>query len=89
MEKTLTLAITFKPEEVGLSYCTCVSHVTDLSRGNIIFHLVTLTLKIELLLKNFNLGCYLVMVAARLLFTLTLKFDLLFVNLEMVLKVML
>ena len=26
--KTLTLAITFKPEEVGLSYCTCVFLVT-------------------------------------------------------------
>ena len=30
-----------------------------------IFDLVTLTLKFELLVKNFNFGCYLVMVAAR------------------------
>ena len=28
------------------------------------FYLVTLTLKFDLLLQNFNLGCYLVMVAA-------------------------
>ena len=26
--KTLTLAITFLPEEIGLSYCTCVFLVT-------------------------------------------------------------
>ena len=25
--ETLTLAITFKPEVIGLSYCTCVFHV--------------------------------------------------------------
>ena len=37
----------------------------DLSHGTIIFDLVTLTLNFDLLLKNFNLGCYLVMVAAR------------------------
>ena len=30
----------------------------DLSHGTIIFDLVTLTLKFDLLLKNFNLGCY-------------------------------
>ena len=37
----------------------------DLSLGTVIFDLVTLTLKFDLLLKNINLGCYLVMVAAR------------------------
>ena len=36
-----------------------------LSHGTITFDLVTLTLKFDLFLKNFNLGCYLVMVAAR------------------------
>ena len=36
-----------------------------LSHGTISFDLVTLTLNFDLLLKNFNLGCYLVMVAAR------------------------
>ena len=54
--KTLTLAITFSPEVIGLSYCTCEILVTDLSHGTIIF---------DLLLKNFNLGCYFVMVAVR------------------------
>ena len=34
----------------------------DLSHGTIMFDLVTL--KFGLLLKNFNIGCYLVMVAA-------------------------
>ena len=33
--------------------------------GTIIFYLLTLTLKFDLLLKNSNLGGYLVMVAAR------------------------
>ena len=48
------LAITFKPEEIGLSYCTCAFLVTrDISHGAIIFDLVTL--KFDLLLKNFNL----------------------------------
>ena len=37
----------------------------ELSYGTIIFDLVTLTLNFDLLLKNFNLGCYLVKVAAR------------------------
>ena len=35
----------------------------DFSHGTIIFDLVTLTLKFDLLLKNFNIGCYLVIVA--------------------------
>ena len=42
------------------------SLLQDLSHGTIIFDLVTLTLKFDLLLKNFNHGFYLVMVAARL-----------------------
>ena len=110
--KTLTLAITLKPEVIGLSYCTCVFLVTrpftlyynvqcimflpwpwiltyfwktitlaitfkqrygfyithvyflwqDLSHGKIIFYL---DLKFDPIVKNINLGCYLVMVAAR------------------------
>ena len=65
--KTLTLAITFFPEEIGLSYCTLILYSLwkDLSHGAVIFDLVTLTLKFDLLLKNFNHGFYLVMVAAR------------------------
>ena len=38
----------------------------DLLRGTVIFHLVTLTLKVDLLLRNFNIDCYLVMVATLL-----------------------
>ena len=37
----------------------------DLSHGNVIFDPVTLTLKFDLLLKNFNFCYCLVMVAAR------------------------
>ena len=37
------------------------------SHGTILFGLVTLTLKFDLLLVNFNIGCYLVMVAVRTL----------------------
>ena len=103
--KNFTLAITFKSEELGLSYCVCAFLVTwpftsfhniwlsdldlevwptfqklypwpwlsnqkcycfhiaymhslwqDLSHHSIIFYLVTLTLKFDLLFKNFNLG---------------------------------
>ena len=39
--------------------------MTRLSHGTIVFDLVILTLKFDLLLKNFNHGFYLVMVAAR------------------------
>ena len=107
--KTFTLAITFKPEVIGLLYRTCVFLVTrpftwyhifftlwpwpwsfiyfskKFNLGNNIqtisdrafilhvcipcdntfYHNLTLTLKFDLLMKNFNLGCYLVMVAAR------------------------
>ena len=41
------------------------SSLQDLSHGTVIFYLVTWSLKFDLLLKNFNLGCYLVMVAAQ------------------------
>ena len=42
------------------------SLLQDLSHGTIIiFDLVTLTLKFDLILKKLNLDCYLVMVAAR------------------------
>ena len=54
---------TFLPEAnynfitvIELPYCTCVFLVTNLSLSIIIFDLVTLTLKFDLLLKNFNLG---------------------------------
>ena len=64
--KTLTLAITFKPEEIKLSYCTCVFLVTrPFTWYHNFFDLVTLTLKFDLLVWNFNFGCYLMMVAAR------------------------
>ena len=39
------------------------SLLQDLSHGTVIFDLVTL--KFDLILKNFNLGCYSVMVAAQ------------------------
>ena len=63
--KTLTLDITFKPEVIRLSYCTCVFLVTRPFTRYHIFYLVTLTLKFDPLMKNFNLDCYLMMVAAR------------------------
>ena len=54
------------------------------------YYLMALTLKFDLLLKNFNLGCYLIMVAAPrvslssdnsyYLMALTLKFDVLLKN---------
>ena len=50
---------------MGLSYHTCVFLVTRPSHGYIIFYLLILTLKFDLRLKYFNLGCYLVIVAAR------------------------
>ena len=62
----------------------------DRSHGTVIFDLVTLTLKFDLLLKNFNLDFYLVLSAAwraslssdksYYLVTLTLLFDLLLKN---------
>ena len=53
---TLTLAITFNPEEIELSYCMRVFVVTQPFIVSIVFYLATLTLKFDLLLKNFNLG---------------------------------
>ena len=50
----------------GHSYCICVFLVTTLFTWYRNFWLVPLTLKFDLLLKNFYLGCYLVMVAVRL-----------------------
>ena len=47
---------------MGLSY---IAHVYSLSHGTIIFDILTLTLKFDLLLKNFNHGFYLVMFAAQ------------------------
>ena len=52
--KTLTLAITFKPLKIEISYEYSIWQ--DLSHGTISFDLVTLTLKFDLLFKNFNLG---------------------------------
>ena len=54
--KTLTLAIIFLPEVIGISYCTRVFLVTRPFTLYHIFYIVTLTLKFDLLLKNFNLG---------------------------------
>ena len=63
--KTLTFAITFKPEEIGLHNCTCIFLVTRLftEYHNIWFW--DLDLEFDPHLKNFDLGCYLVIVAAR------------------------
>ena len=49
--KILTLAITYKPFKIEISYFICVF----LSHGTVIFDLVTLTLKV-FFLKNLNLG---------------------------------
>ena len=54
--KTLTLVITFLPEEIGISYCTYVYLVTRPITWYHKFDLVKLTLKFDQLLKNFNLG---------------------------------
>ena len=62
--KTLTMAITFKPEVIGLSYCARVFLVTRPFIWYHNFYLLTLTLKSDLLLKNFNLFRCLVIVAA-------------------------
>ena len=62
--KTLTLAIIPYQKWWGFHIAHVYSLWQDLSHGTIIFDLVTLTLKFDLLLKNFNLCCYLVMVAA-------------------------
>ena len=59
------MAIPFLPQMIELSYCTCLFLVTRPFTWYPNFCLVTLTLKFDLLLKNFNLGCYLMMVAAR------------------------
>ena len=63
--KTLTLAITFKPEVIGLSYCTCVFIVT---RPFTWYHNIwpcDFDLQVWPTCENFNLGCYLMIVAAR------------------------
>ena len=49
---------------MGFSYYTCVSLVTSSFACIVIFYLVTLTLNFDLLLKNFDLGCYLMMVTS-------------------------
>ena len=46
--------MTFLLEEIGLSYCV-YSLLQGLLRGTIIFDLMTLTLKFDLLLKNLTL----------------------------------
>ena len=57
LPKTLTLVITYELLDIGLSHFTCVFLVTShLSHHTIIFDFVTLTLKVDLLFKNFNLG---------------------------------
>ena len=51
--KNLTLATTFEPKEIGLSYFTCVLLVARRPVGTKNFYLVTLTF--DLLLKKLNL----------------------------------
>ena len=53
--KNLTLATTFKTQEIGLSYLTCVFLVARPSCWNQNFYLVTLTLTFDVLLKKLNL----------------------------------
>ena len=53
--KNLTLATTFEPKEMGLSYFTCVFLVARPSCWNKNFYLVTLTLTFDLLLKKLDL----------------------------------
>ena len=55
-EKTLTLAITSIPWEVGLSYFTCIFLMTRPFTWYHNFYLVTLTLNFDLLVKIFNIG---------------------------------
>jgi hypothetical protein len=52
--KTLTLAILFEWQVIGISYVCSLWQ--DLSIGTIIFDLVTLTLNFDPLFKNFNIG---------------------------------
>ena len=80
--KTLTVDITLKPDEIGLSYCTCVFLTTITFTWYHSFDLVTLTLKFDLLVSNFNLllfndGCRpaSVVVIWQLLFILLLNHD--------------
>ena len=63
--KTLTLAITFKPEVIGLSYCTCVFLVTRPFTWYHNFRPYDFNLEVWPTCENFNLGCYLMIVAAR------------------------
>ena len=53
---TLTLAISQIPQEVGLSYFTCVFLITSPFNMVLYFYLVTLTLKFDLLLKILTLA---------------------------------
>ena len=50
LEKPLTLAITFKPLKIKLLYFICLFLMTGPFIGTVIFYLVTLTLKFDLLL---------------------------------------
>ena len=55
LKKNSTLATTFEPKEIGLSYFTCVFLVAKLPVGTKFFYLVTLALTFDLLLKKLNL----------------------------------
>ena len=52
----LTLAISFDPKEIGLSYCTYIFRVARLFCWCQNFNLVTLTSTFDLLLRKLNLG---------------------------------
>ena len=53
--KNLTLAKTFEPKEIGLSYFTCLFLVARPFCWKQNFYLMTLTLTFDLLLKKLNL----------------------------------
>ena len=68
--QSLAVSHRLKTNNNNLTWDWCITwyrHVSkqDLSHGTIIFDLMTLILKVDLFLQNFNHGFYLVMVAAR------------------------
>ena len=63
------MAITFIPEETFILHF--IIPVRRPSHGTIIFYLDTLTLKYDIYLKSFNLGCYLLMVVPKRALVLT------------------
>ena len=55
LDKNFTLVITYEPQQIGLSYFTCLFLMTRPFTSYHNFDIVTLTLKFDLLFKNFNL----------------------------------